>query len=158
YKPAKNYHGDDSFSYKVSKVSDGSSYSTATVSITVMPQNDPPEIDPIDPQSINEDEKAGPISFRISDPETPSSDIQLDRASSDETLVPKENIVFGGNGEFRTVTVTPVGNRSGNADITVKAKDPQGAESTRTFTLHVTAVNDGPKIYDIADKTINKNG
>src|ERR1700694_5288619 len=46
------------------------------------------------------------------------------------TLVPNGNIVFGGSGSNRTVTITPATNQFGSATITVTASDArEGASS-----------------------------
>ena len=66
-------------------------------------------------------------------------------SSSNTTLVPNGNIVFGGSGANRTVTVTPAANQSGTATITVTVSD--GAlTASDTFVLTVTPVNDAPTI------------
>ena len=72
-----------------------------------------------------------------------------EREFSNTTLVPNANIVFGGSGANRTVTVTPAANQSGTATITVTVSD--GAlTASDTFVLTVTPVNDPPTISDIA--------
>jgi subtilisin-like proprotein convertase family protein len=81
----------------------------------------------------------------------------LSGSSSNTTVVPNANIVFGGSGANRTVTVTPAANRSGTATITVTVSDGQLSTSD-TFKLTVVAVNDAPTISAIADQTIAVNG
>ena len=61
--------------------------------------------------------------------------------------MPAANIVFGGSGATRTVTVTPAANQSGTATITVTVSDGSRRTPT-TFVLTVTAVNDAPTISD----------
>jgi hypothetical protein len=51
-------------------------------------------------------------------------------------LVPDANIVLGGSGASRTVTVTPASNQSGSATITLTVSDGT-ASSTDTFVLTV---------------------
>jgi hypothetical protein len=58
-------------------------------------------------QTIDEDQTLGPLSFTISDPETPAANLVLGASSSNTTLIPDANIVFGGEGANRTVTITP---------------------------------------------------
>ena len=67
--------------------------------------------------------------------------------------MPDANIVFGGSGANRTVTVTPAANQSGTATITVTVTDANGGTASDTFVLTVTAVNDVPTISDVTDKT-----
>jgi hypothetical protein len=55
-------------------------------------------------------------------------------------LVPATNIVFGGSGANRTVTVTPAPSRNGTAIITLTVTDAGGAVASDTFVLTVNAV------------------
>ena len=64
--------------------------------------------------------------------------------------MPENQIVFGGSGKNRFVTITPGNNQSGIAMITLTVRD-QRASSSASFTL---AVNDAPDITDIGDITI----
>ncbi len=112
--------------------------------VSVLLQNDPPTISDIPDQSTDEDTSTGPISFTVGDDETAAGDLALTGSSSNTTLVPNANIVFGGSGADRTVTVTPTDDRSGTATITVTVRDSQGATATDTFVLTVNAVNDAP--------------
>ncbi len=73
-------------------------------------------------------------------------------ASSNPALVPVSNIVFGGSGANRTVTVTPAANQTGTATITVTVSDGQLSTPT-SFLLTVTAVNDAPTITPIPNQT-----
>ena len=71
--------------------------------------------------------------------------------------MPDANIVLGGSGANRTVTVTPVANQHGGpVTITVTVSD--GAlSSSDTFTLSVTSVNDAPTIDPIGNHTVGVN-
>src|SRR5205809_760980 len=62
------------------------------------------------------------------------------RRSSD--LVPDGNIVFGGSGPNRTLTLMPATNQSGTTTITITVSDPEGASASRSFVLTVSPVND----------------
>src|SRR5439155_952935 len=61
---------------------------------------------------------------------------------------------ISGTGSSRTVTVTPLGNQSGNTVITLTARDPEGATASSSFKLTVNALNDPPTISTIANQTI----
>ena len=107
--------------------------------------NTAPTISDLADQTINEDSSTGPVSFTVGDAQTAAADLSVAGASSNQTLVPDANIVFGGSDSNRTVTVTPVANQSGSAVITVTVSD--GLLSTNdTFTLTVNAVNDPPVV------------
>ena len=67
--------------------------------------------------------------------------------------MPAANIVLGGTGASRTVTVTPAPNQSGTATITLTVTDGNGGTASDTFVLTVTAVNDPPTISDTTDQT-----
>ena len=64
--------------------------------------------------------------------------------------MPNANIVFGGTGANRTVTITPAANQSGTATITITVTRCDSGTASDTFVLTVTAVNDLPTISDIA--------
>ncbi len=77
-------------------------------------------------------------------------------SSSNETLVANNNIMLGGSGSERTVTVTPSADQSGTATITLTVSD--GASSaTTSFALTVNPVNDAPTVSAIADRTVALN-
>jgi hypothetical protein len=82
--------------------------------------------------------------------------LTLSGSSSNTTLVPNANIVFGGSGANRTVTVTPAANQFGTATITVTVTDGNSGTASDTFVLTVTSVNSAPTITDIANQTINE--
>ena len=134
-------------------VSDGSNTVSETFQVTVNAIDDTPTITAIAAQTTNEDTPTSDIPFTIGDAETSAGTLTLSGSSSNATLIPNGNIVFGGTGTSRTVTVTPVANESGSADITVTVGDG-GLTATRTFTLTVNPVNDSPTISAIADQTI----
>ena len=137
-------------------VNDGSLTASDTFLLTVTPaSNSPPTISNIADQTTAEDTSTGPISFTIGDAETAASSLVLSGSSSNPTLVPNGNIVFGGSGANRTVAVLPATNQSGSATITVTVSD--GAlTASDTFVLTVTPVNDAPTISNIPDLTINQ--
>src|SRR5207245_5180936 len=95
------------------------------------------------------------IAFTIGDADTPVGNLTLSKASSNATLVPTNNIVFGGSASNRTVTVTPAANQTGTATITVSVSDGVNSASD-TFVLTVNAVNTPPTISSLADQTIDE--
>ena len=137
-------------------VSDGMAVASESFTVTVTPVNDPPAISPIDDVAISEDTSTGPLSFTLSDLDTPLDSLTLTANSSNQTLIPNANIVFGGSGANRTVTVTPSANAFGGpATITVTVSDGTNS-ANETFRVTVTSVNDPPVISAISDITINE--
>jgi hypothetical protein len=87
-------------------------------------------------QSILKNSATGALAFTVGDDFTAAASLTVTNASSNPTLVPAANIVLGGSGATRTVTVTPAANQTGSAIITLTVSD--GAFTTSdTFLLTV---------------------
>src|SRR5207244_11969420 len=78
----------------------------------------------------NEDTPSSTIGLTVGDAETPAANLTVSGSSSIQTLVPNANIVFGGTGANRTVTLTPAANQFGTATITLTVSDGQLSTST----------------------------
>ena len=133
-------------------VSDGSLSTTGTFQLTVASINDGPTITSIANSTTVEDTATPPISFTIGDAETSAASLTLSGTSSNPTLVPNGNIVFGGSGADRTVRVTPAANQFGTASVNVSVSDGS-LSATRTFQLTVASSNDPPTVASIANST-----
>ena len=119
---------------------DGAATGTATRVITVNPAagtNTAPTISAIGNQTTAQDTATAPISFTIGDAETPATSLSVAGTSSNVALVPNTNIVFGGSGSARTVTLTPAAGQSGTTTITVTTTDGGGLTASTAFTLTV---------------------
>jgi Big-like domain-containing protein len=114
---------------------------------TVTAANTAPTISDIVDQTINEDASTGALAFTVGDAQTPPGSLTVSGSSSNTTLIPNASIVFGGSGGNRTITLTPAGNRSGSATITVTVSDGS-LSSSDTFVLTVRSVNDAPSGTD----------
>jgi hypothetical protein len=114
-----------------------------------------PTISAIADQITNEDTPKGPLSFTIADMETPASSLTVSGSSSNTSLIPTSNIVFGGSGSNRTVTITPAANQYGTAVISISVSDGN-TSTTETFTATVNSVNDAPTISEIVDQSTNE--
>lgn len=141
------------------RVSDGIAQATQsfllTVTNTVIPDL-APTLASIPNQTIAEDTATPAISFAVADLDTPVASLTLSGTSSNPTLAPNANIVFGGSGANRTVRVTPVANQFGTTTINVTVSD--GALSaSRTFQLTVTSSNDPPTIAALPAATVVPN-
>ncbi len=104
----------------------------------------PPSLSAVPPQTVAEDNAAGPLAFSVGDGQTPVDALVLSAHSSDTNLVPVENIQFGGSGADRTVAILPATNAVGTATITITARNDFGATANRAFQVTVTPVNDPP--------------
>jgi hypothetical protein len=93
----------------------------------------PPEISVIPDQAIMEEGTTPAIPFTVT-----AASFTLAGSSSDPLLVPATNIVSGGSGLARTVTVTAAPNRLGAATITINAVGAGGGALT-SFQLTVNA-------------------
>lgn len=111
---------------------------TANLVNTPVAVNNPPTISNIANQAIFQDTNTGALAFTVGDDLTAVGALTLSATSTDETLVPLSNIVFGGSGADRTVTATPAAGLTGFATITVIVSD--GTLTTpKSFTLKVNA-------------------
>ncbi len=117
--------------------------------------NSAPVVSTIANQTVDQNNSTGPLAFTVSDQETPAANLTVTGTSSSTTLVPNANIVFGGSGTNRTVTVTPATNQTGTATITIQVKDGTNTTS-KSFGLTVvaTTVNTAPTISTISSATV----
>jgi hypothetical protein len=133
--PAANQNGTATITVTVS---DGSLSASDSFTLTVNAVNDAPTISDIVNQTIEQNTSTAVLNFTIGDVETAAASLTVTRTSSNPTLVPVANIVLGGSGANRTVTVTPAANQTGTATITVTVSDGTLTASD-TFVLTVNA-------------------
>jgi len=102
--------------------------------------NSAPTISDIAAQTITAGNNTGAIAFTIGDAQTAAGSLSVSGSSSNTTLVPNANIVFGGSGADRTVTVTPASSQTGTATITVTVSDGSlSASDTLLLTVNSAA-------------------
>jgi predicted outer membrane repeat protein len=100
--------------------------------------NTPPTISRLADRTIAAGRSTGPIPFTVGDRESPATDLTVTATSSNRALVPDANIVLGGSGASRTITVTPAPGQSGTTTINMIVQDPGGLEASSSFVLTVT--------------------
>ena len=135
YTPDGGYSGTDSFTYRADDGSASSSVATAT--ITVNPVNDAPRISGPPDRAVLASGRTGLLVFTVTDDLTSVSDLEVTAIADDSGLVPRSGIRLVGTGERRALQITPATGRWGQAVITLRAADGNGARSTASFTLTV---------------------
>ncbi|MFN0077962.1 MAG: multicopper oxidase domain-containing protein [Prosthecobacter sp.] len=128
-------------------VSDGIVTTSTTFTLSVTGTNTAPTIGSISAQSTNQNTATSAIAFTVGDVDTGAASLTLSGTSANTTLVPNANIVFGGSGASRTVTLTPATGQTGSAVITLTVSDG-AATAISVFTL--TVVPTAPTISGIA--------
>jgi hypothetical protein len=101
--------------------------------------NAAPVITAIGNVTVNQDTVVGPIGFGISDNESAAGMLTVTATASDATIFPVDGIIVGGSDTNRTITLTPLEARTGTSTIALLVADPQGATTTRMFTVTVNA-------------------
>lgn len=98
--------------------------------------NTPPAITSIADQTTTAGIAVGPLAFTVGDAETDVAALTVTGSSSNTTLLPNANIVSGGSGSNRTVTLTPAAGETGTSIVTLTVSD--GAlDSQTSFALSV---------------------
>lgn len=108
----------------------------AALSFSLMNGQVPPVFSSIGPQTIQTGESTGLIPFTLTDDLDSAASLNPFAVSSDPTVIPAGNIVLGGSGSNRTVTVT-AGSQPGTATITLYAVDSQSLTGSTAFAVTV---------------------
>lgn len=128
---------------------------TGNASVTVF--DNPPVLDGLQDITIVSGGATGALGFSVSDPEHAASGITVSAQSSNPALVPHNNIVFGGSGSSRTVSVAPVPGQSGTATITITI-GVGGKSSQSSFVLTVDPEVATSMVISPATTTIQPGG
>ena len=154
-KPSPNAFGNCQISVLVS---DGLTTTVASFGVDIQEMNDTPIIQTISDQVLDED-TSKTIALFLSDEETPLTALQLSVHTDNPLLIPPENIHFNEN--LTTMTVSPLTDANGQANITLYVDDgsglPNSVQSDR-FVLLVRPINDKPIISPIDPQTVPENG
>jgi VCBS repeat-containing protein len=141
YTPEANYNGADSFTYTVSDGAGG--LSTASVSLTVNPENDVPVA--VDATAVLDEDTAFAGQLSASDIDGDSLEYSL----SDQGAPEHGTVAINADGSY---TYTPDGDYSGTDSFTFTVDDGAGGTSSATVTLSVTGVADDPVVV-VSDDT-----
>lgn len=136
--PVEDAHGSTQITIEVS---DGDMTDTASFLLTVTAVNDAPTISLIGNTTINMDTSTEPIPFTIGDVDNDVNSLTISASSNNISLVPNEAIVLAGSSTSRTVTLTPVAEQVGAANITITVND---GEHESQASLLLTVINPFP--------------
>ncbi|MDN5203135.1 T9SS type A sorting domain-containing protein [Fulvivirgaceae bacterium BMA10] len=134
-------------------VSDGASQAATSFYFTI---NSKPFIAAIRDQTTDEDVALGPLELTLTDKDSNIATLSLTGTSSNESVVPVNNIVFEKTATTNSIRITPLPNQHGSSQISITVSDGIG-EYVEDFTLIVRSVNDVPMISAIEDLTIPVN-
>lgn len=125
---------------------------------TNLPANTAPTVSTIAAQTISPGTATSILAFTIGDAETSAASLGVTRSSSNTTVIPTANVILGGSGANRTLTVTSLPGVTGSSTIAIDVSD--GALTTRrTFTVTVAEpVNTPPTISALGSRSIPSNG
>ena len=140
YTPATNYNGPDSLTFEVS---DGQAQFAATVSIGVLPVNDPPTANA---QAVATAEDTA-VAFTLT-----GSDLDGDALAFGVTVAPAHGAL---SGTAPNLIYTPVANYNGPDSFTFQVSDGT-ANATATTSITVNPVNDAP-VANPQARTTNQN-
>ena len=122
------------------------------------PVNTAPAISSMGDQEIDENTTLGPLNFTVGDSETDANTLTVTATSGNQSLLANEDIVLGGNGTQRTITLTPKSDETGTTEITLKVSDGNKETSTSfSVTVNDVIVNTPPTITGINDQSIDEN-
>jgi gliding motility-associated-like protein len=111
---------------------------TESVAFTLT-SNTPPTISTVGNQTVVGTTSTGDLAVTVGDAETAVGSLTVTAASSDVNIIPTANIVLGGSGANRTVSVTAASGQTGTVTITLTVTDGGALTATSTFTVTVTA-------------------
>ncbi len=152
FTPVANANGTATITVTVNDNQGANNTTTRTFGVTVTSVNSAPTISALTDITLVSNTNSGPRVFTISDVETTASLLTLTTISSNPSIVPLTNIVFGGSASNRTVTITPAAGSGGFSDVTITVGD--GAASAST-TFRVTATVPPPVTSQLS---VNKSG
>ena len=140
YTPNPNYHGDDSFVYRIDDGEGGSD--TATVALTVNSVNDSPDaVDDLGPIQTDED---SPVAIDVL---ANDSDPEGDTLTVAQIHVSPANGVASINADG-TITYSPAPDFDGSDTFVYNLSDGNGGSDLATVSVSVTPVNDPPIARD----------
>lgn len=138
-------------------VNDGQLSSSESFSVTVNAVNDAPVISSVANQTFPED-TSRTVSFSISDIDSNvSCSSSVTVTSSNGVLLPVSSLLISGDGSSCSLVLSPQADSFGSSFITLRVSDGI-LNSSSTFLVNVTPVNDAPTISSISAKSMDEDG
>lgn len=159
FTPAPNASGTATLSVTVNDGHTLNNITTRTFTVTVLPVNDAPTMDPISPLVMNENDgdKVVTLTGITAGATDERQALSVTATSSNPALVPNPRVSYTSPSATGTLTFTPGGN-SGAAVITVTVNDGQSTEgmTSRSFVVTVNSMNEPPTLSSIANVTVQE--
>ena len=139
----------DSFSYVI--VDGVAMADTGRVTITIGGVNDPPVMEPISAQTVNEGQSFADLLLDdyVADPDDPDAALAWEAVGATDLIVTID-------AAHRAAVSPPNGDWYGQEIITFRVTDPGGLQAQRAVTFTVTPVNDPPVLQPIPSQTISE--
>ena len=99
------------------------------------PVNTAPTISAVADQNTTANEQSAAIAFTVTDEQT--SNLSISVSSDRQQVVSDSELVLGGSGTMRSVTITPVIDTLGDAFITIIVTDQAGLSASTSFLLTI---------------------
>ncbi len=109
--------------------------------ITVNPVNNPPTLDPIANQTVNENCGTQTINLTGISAGNAGQTVTISAVSGNTAIIPNPTIGYSNPGTTGTLRYTPVANTTGTVTITVTVTNSGGAQAQVQFTITVLAVS-----------------
>ena len=129
---------------------------TINFQATVESENDLPVLSPIGNQTLEEDAPGAKLPFFVFDVETPPAELWMVALSSDQAVIPDENISILGNSNSRVLAFTPLKDAYGTCIIDVYMLDSDGDYVWTWFRVAVNPVNDLPTLNTIPNFSLTE--
>jgi probable HAF family extracellular repeat protein len=135
YIPNRQFYGLDPIRYQVTAAGLTSAVATVTMDVEFIPL--PPVIFALRDVEFEEEDPPLVLAVRLADLDDRTGDsLTLSATSSNPALLPVTNLVFGGTGNLRTVTLSPVAGEIGTSTVEITVSNGSKIAST-TFEVRV---------------------
>lgn len=151
--PSRNRFGDTALEIEVA---DAESSVSGRQLIRVIGVNDAPEISAISDLEVEEDADVPAVQFRVFDPDSDFTALEVTASSSNPSLVREEGLLVKAESLDQEVRIDLVPNASGISEIKVHVSDGD-LVSEEIFNVVVNEVNDPPSIEGLEDLVLRAN-